>query len=197
MTELPVYNLEFPSYISTMDIGGYKFKRVPKYSELFPRLQHKIDVSGGEFPIKPNTGTHQLTALVELPDMESECLLPWATESKFKKIQDILLFLSLFTGRNVFALNPGEEKYPLRPDPRGHFWGGQLRLSARKNIKWKNKIFCELREENDTDGTMVFDWNPIDLGLEDTINEIMKTLSSKDWRDEYDTGYFILVSAKQ
>ena len=177
MKELAVYNLEFPAYINTLDITGYKFKRIADYATAFVGLQHIIEVSGGEFPIKPNTGTHQKTAIVEVPETEEEAILPWVKESKFTKLQDILLFLTLFTGRNVFALNPGEERYPLRPDPRGHFWGGQFRLSIQHEVKWRHKTTGEFKSEEEMGNVPIFDYNRLDLVLEKTICEHLDTIN--------------------
>lgn len=193
MKELSVYNLEFPAYIDTLDIAGYKFKRIDDYATAFADLQHTIEVFGSEFPIKPNTGTHQKTAIVEIPEQEEKAILPWTKEGKFTKLQDILLLLSLFTGRNVFTLNQEEEKYPLRPDPRGHFWGGQLRLSVQRDVKWRHKTTGEFKSEEEMKGVPVFDYDYLDLGLEKTICFILETLQSKTWRDEYGTGYFIFT----
>jgi hypothetical protein len=193
MKELVVYNLEFPRYVYTLEIEGYKFKRVIDYEKAFAGLQHKIEVVGSEFPIKPTTGTHQHTAFVEIPEKENMAILPWIKDSNFTKLQDVLLFLTLFTGRNVFALNPGEEKYPLRPDPRGHFWGGQFRLSTRKDIKWRNKKTGVLLSDNEMRGKCVFDYEHLDLGLEKTINEVLKIIVSEKWREIYDSGYFIFT----
>src|SRR3989338_10407277 len=193
MKELLVYNLEFPAYINTLDIAGYKFKRITDYATAFAGLQHTIEVSGSEFPIKPITGTHQQTAIVEVPDKEEEAILPWAEESKFTKLQDVLLFLILFTGRNVFALNLGEEKYPLRPDPRGHFWGGQFRLSLQRDVRWKHKTTGEFKTDEEMKNTPVFDYNYLDMGLEKTICLLLETINSKNWRAKYGTGYFIFT----
>lgn len=193
MKELAVYNLEFPAYANTLDIAGYKFKRIADYATAFAGLQHIIEVSGSEFPIKPNTGTHQKTATVGIPETEEKAILPWAKGSKFTKLQDILLFLSLFIGRNVFTLNPGEEKYPLRPDPRGHFWGGQFRLSAQSDIKWRHKTTGVLKSEEEMINTSVFDYNRVDLGLEKTICALLDTINSKSWHEKYGTGYFIFT----
>lgn len=193
MKELSVYNLEFPVYIDTLNISGYKFKRIPNYASAFVGLQHTIKVIGSEFPIEPNTGTHQLTATVEIPSEENSCILPWTKDSKFSKLQDVILFLSLFTGRNVFVLNPGEEKYPLRPDPRGHFWGGQFRLSIRRNTKWRDKITGAIYSDEEMEGKPVYNYEHLDFGLEGTINDILQTIASQKWRDEYDTGYFIFT----
>ena len=193
MKELPVYNLEFPAYIHILNIAGYIFKRVVGYENAFLGLQHIIEVSGSEFPIKLNTGTHQQTATVEIPEEEEIAILPWAKKSKFTKLQDVLLFLTLFTGRNVFAFNPGEEKYPLRPDPRGHFWGGQFRLSAQHDVKWRHKTTGTLKLEKDMINTSVFDYDRVDLGLEKTICTLLDTINSKSWRKKYGTGYFIFT----
>jgi len=193
MKELSVYNLEFPAYADILEITGYKFKRITDYMTAFAGLQHIIDVSGGEFPIRPVTGTHQKTAIAEVPEIEEGAILPWASKSKVTKLQDILLFLTLFTGRNVFALKPNEEKYPLRPDPRGHFWGGQFRLSEIRDVKWRHKQTRELKTEEEMKGTPTFDYDYLDMGLEKTIHLVLETISSKDWRAKYGTGYFIFT----
>jgi len=193
MKELPVYNLEFPAYVNIINIAGYKFKRVANYNTAFSGLQHIVEVFGSEFPIKLNTGTHQQTAIVEIPVEEESAILPWAKESKFTKLQDVLLFLTLFTGRNVFVLNPGEEKYPLRPDPRGHFWGGQFRLSMQHDVKWRHRTTSELRTDEEMKKVSVFDYDRLDLGLEKTICALLDTVSSGSWRDKYGAGYFIFT----
>jgi len=193
MKILTVYNLEFPAYVYELNICGYIFKRASNYENVFAGLQHTITVSGGEFPIRPNTGTHQATATVEIPDLEDSCILPWVKESKFSNLQDVLLFLSLFTGRNVFALNPGEEKFPLRPDSRGNFWGGQFRLSAYSNARWRNSKTGEIRTEDRMKGVPIFDWHCFDDGIEKTITDLLKLIVSKDWTEIYANGYFIFT----
>lgn len=193
MKELSVYNLKFPAYIHELNIADYKFKRGADYEKAFAGLQHIIEVSGSEFPEKPNTGTHQQTALVEIPGKEGPAILPWAEESNFTKLQDILLFLTLFIGRNVFVLNPGEEQYPLRPDPRGHFWGGQFRLSIRRDVKWRHRETGEFRSDKEMKTQPVSDYNYLDFGLEQTINEVMNTITTQKWLEEYGSGYFIFI----
>ena len=148
---------------------------------------------GSEYPIRLNTGTHQLTAIMEVPDEEDNCILPWLEKSRFKRMQDVLLFLSLFTGRNVFSLKPEEEGLPLILDPRQHRWGGQFRLSIYNNKKWRNKNTGVILSDEQIKGTPVFDYNRIDLGLEETINQILKTISSPEWKNEYNAGYFIFT----
>lgn len=193
MKTLAVYNLEFPTYNQNLDISGYKFVRVPNYNEAFSLLAHKINVSGSEFPIVPTTGTHQQTATVEVPDHEQEPILPWDKSGNYKKLQDILLFLTLFTGRNVFALNPGEEKYPLRPDPREHFYGGQFHLSARQDIRWQHKKTGELLSGEQIKGKDVYAYEHIDIGLGQTIEEVVATIASEEWRKTYGDGYSVFL----
>jgi len=193
MRKLLIFNLEFPVYINVLDIAGYRFRRVTDYANAFSGLQHTIEVFGSEFPIKPTTGTHQQTATVEIPDREDSAILPWAKESRFTKFQDILLFLTLFTGRNVFALRPGEEKYPLRPDSRCHFWGGQFRLSRQRDVKWRHKTTGEFKTDEEMKSLPVFDYDYLDMGLEKTICLVLQTLQSKNWRKEYGSGYFIFT----
>lgn len=193
MKELRVYNLEFPDYIHELNIGGYKFKRIADYEKALAGLQQIVEEIGSEFPKKLNTGTHQQTALVEIPAKEESAILPWVKEGKFTKLQDVLLFLTLFTGRNVFALNPGEEKYPLRPDPRGNFYGGQFRLSEHRDVKWRHKKTGDFRTDKEMENQPVFDYDHLDFSLEITINEVLATIGSEKWREVYGNGYFIFT----
>jgi hypothetical protein len=193
MKELTVYNLEFPDYIDDFNVAGYKFKRVANYDDALAGLQHTVESMGGEFTIKLNTGTHQGTALVEIPDSEDAAILPWDKEGGFKKLQDVLLLLSLFRGRNIFALNPGEEKFPLRPDPRRHFYGGQFRLSVRHDDRWRNKSTGEIIGDDKMAGRNVYDYTRYDLGVESTVNEVIATISSKAWLEKFDGGYILFL----
>jgi len=193
MTKLPVYNLEFPDYVTSLNIDGYQFERVADYEQAFVNLQHVVQVIGGEFPRNLNTGTHQQTATVTIPDIEDSAILPWGKDTKVTKLNDVLLLLTLFVGRNVFVLNPGEEKYPLRPDPRGHFWGGQFRLSAIQDIKWRCKATGDLISDTEMKGRLVADYDHLDMGLEQTINQVLNTISSQSWINTYDIGYFIFL----
>jgi len=193
MKKLAVYNLEFPPNVRDMTMCGYRFSRIENYDEAFSKLAHRITVSGGEFPIIPTTGSHQQTAFVEVPETEEDPVLPWDKKGGYTKLQDVLLFLTLFTGRNVFALNPGEEKYPLRPDPREHVYGGQFHLSARRIERWCNKETGELLTEKEVQGKAVWNYDLIDLGLEQTINQVIETIASPKWQTTYSDGYFIFL----
>ena len=193
MKELLVFNLEFPEYIQEINIAGYKFKRVVEYANAFAGLQHIIESVGGEFSVRLNTGTHQHTANVEVPEKEESAILPWIKDSNFTKLQDVLLFLTLFTGRNVFAINPGDEGKPLRPDPRIHFWGGQFRLSIHRDVRWRHRETGEFRTDEEMKDKPVFDYDNLDFGLERAVNEVLDKIASKEWGEKYGNGYFIFT----
>ncbi len=190
---MSVYNLEFPEYMHNLSIAGYEFKRIPAYKEAYMGLQHTVHVIGTEFDQIPCTGTHQLTAIVTTPKVQESCILPWGKNKNYTKLLDVLLLLSLFTGRNVFTVEKDEENLPLRPDPRHQFWGGQLRLSMRRNVKYKNKKSGAIISEEDMKGNPVWDFHRLDFGLEDTINELLSTIKTEKWRETYDTGFFIFT----
>ncbi len=197
MNKLSIYNLEFPSYVNEIDVAGYKFKRIADYEKSFAGLQHIIDAYGDEFERKNNTGTHQKTAEVEIPKKENPPILPWGY--KAKRLDDVLLFLTLFTGRNVFALKPGEEKHAITQDPRMHRNGGEFRLSTLEYTRWRNKKTGELLSEQEMTKIskgrpmLQFDYDLISLRLEKTVNQVLATISSAGWKKEYGEGYFIFL----
>lgn len=193
MSELSIYNLVFPDNVHTLDIAGYQFMRASNYAQAFAGLQHTIDVMGGEFPVVPTNGSHQKTATLSLPVHEEPPLLPWINNSNCTRLQDVLLFLSLFTGRNVFALKPEHEGFPIRRDLREHFWGGQFRLSARINEKYRRHADGQLYSPEEVNGKSIDDYDHLNLGLPDTVNEVLQTISDETWRRDYDTGYFIFT----
>lgn len=193
MRELKVYNLEFPDYVNTLEIGEYKFKRVDNYGEVICNLQWLVRVIGGEFDRKLSTGTHQITATVELPDKEKQAILPWGEYNKCTRLNDVLLLLTLFSGRNVFALKDGEEKFPIIQDSRGHFFGGQFTLSAHHDVKWQNQETGNIFSENEINGNESYEYNPVDLGFEKTINQALETIASDEWQNKYDKGYSLFL----
>ena len=98
-----VYNLEFPSWCEEMTIFGYHFTRVDDYQTKVTGLQHLVEINV-EFQIRRNTGNHAVTAYVDLPEKEQKAVLAWADRSN-TALTDILLLLSIFTRRDVFALD--------------------------------------------------------------------------------------------
>lgn len=187
-----VYNLEFPAYVRTLDIDGYRFLRVEGYETALLGLQHRIDVTY-EFNVPPNTGSHQRTAIAAFPEREQPSILPWEADTVVTRLQDILLLLSLFTGRNVFAIAEAEQARVLRPDPREHFYGGDFRLAALVEDKYRNIRTGAILTEDEIRGVPLFDYEHFDAGLEKTVNQILLTISSEDWRREYGDGYCLFL----
>lgn len=193
MNTLQVYNLEFPDYIHELNIGGYRFVRVPDYENAFKKLQHKVEVIGSEFHVVPVTGSHQITATVEIPDSESDAILPWNPEMKATLLQDVVLFLTLFTGRNVFALEPLQEKQIITADPRLHPWGAQFHLSIQREIIWQNRHSGEIISDAQMQGQQKADYNLLDFGLENTIKGVLATIMLPEWKNEYDNAFFLFT----
>jgi hypothetical protein len=177
----PVYNLEFPSWCPELNIFGYRFTRVDDYRERFLSLQHLVS-SISEFAEEPNTGTHSITAFVELPDSEEkEAVFDWSGSNN-TALMDVLLLLALFTGRDVFTLKPQNSKQIKKnkdviiADPRVYQWGGILRCS----IPYKKQPI----------GPEPFGY---DIGFEEGINQIYKLIRSDEWQKEYKRGYFLFL----
>ena len=177
----PVYNLEFPSWCPALNVYGYQFTRVDDYQEKFLSLQHLVS-SFSEFAEDVNTGTHAITAFVELPEVEDEAMLDWSGSNN-TALMDILLLLTLFTGRDVFALKPQSDKQiqmsngAIIADPRVFQWGGVLRCS----IPYKKQPI-----EPEPFG--------YDIGYEEGINQIYNLIRSDEWQKEYRKGYFLFLA---
>lgn len=192
MNPLDVYNLEFPAYVNELNIGGYSFRRVENYEAALLGLQHRAEILL-EFNVRSNTGTHQLTATVQIPDNQQPGILPWAAEGNFTKLQDVLLLLTLFTGRNVFALNEGENGLVLRPDPREHFYGQDFILSLKTKDRYRHRESGRIFTEKQMQGVPIFDYDHFDGGLEETLNEVLETITSEEWQAEYGNGYCLFL----
>lgn len=177
----PVYNLEFPSWCSELSIYGYQFTRVDDYKERIRKLQHRVSFIS-EFDVKANTGTHSITAFVELPDSEDKAVLDWP-ESTNTVLVDVLLLLSLFTSRDIFVLEPQNDKVikesdsVIVADPRVCLWGGILRCS----IPYKKQPI---------------EPEPIgyDIGFVEGINQIYELIRSDEWQKEYIKGDFLFLA---
>jgi hypothetical protein len=104
-----VYNLKFRSRCPSFTIAGYQFHRVDDYAEKVVRLQHLVN-SHSEFKFLVNTGEHIITAHVDTPQTEEKAVLEWGDDSESTALSDILLLLSIFTGRDVFVMNTPPRK---------------------------------------------------------------------------------------
>jgi len=169
-----IYNFEFPSFCKQIKIDSYIFQRVPEYAERVKSLQHGVSVTH-EFSIPTTTGSHAITSLVDLPSKEKKAVFPWGNE-KSTALDDILLFLSIFTSRHVFAAEPDENGNSIIvADPRQYDLGRSLRTSLPYE---RNEL---------VDGSVY------NAGFENGINKIYKRVRRKKWLESYGNGYFLFI----
>src|SRR3990170_8436993 len=126
---LAVYNLEFPSWCDRLVVGPYEFTRIPDYRSALLGLQHNVTFTS-EFEVRAETGTHQLTAHVAVRGDHGDSVF-WGGKKGATALDDVVLLLSLLTGREVFAY-PTDLGIPqhelLLADPRPHAGGSLLRV---------------------------------------------------------------------
>lgn len=190
---LQIYNLEFPPYIEELKIGDYVFKRVENYEEVFNGMMCLVNSFGSEFNTQIKTGSHQITAIVEIPQKEKKCVLPFGND-KFTQLDDILFLLTIFDDRNVFKKDWEDSKdIALVSDHRMHQYGGQLACSIQYKSKWRDKKSGELKTEAEMKNIPVFDYDQVNIGYENTINKVLVLISSKNWQDKYEGGYFLFL----
>ena len=176
----PVYNLKFPSGCSSITIFSYRFIKIDGYPEQLQKLQHLISYHA-DINISANTGQHAHTAFVEIPDTEQKTVFKWK-DACSTALDDILLLLSLFTRRDVFAMEKGQENNVILADPRVYDWGGILRVSI------------PYRKINQQE--TVEDIYPCDIGFEEGLNQIYSLIRSEEWQNKYRGGHFLFL-AKQ
>lgn len=171
-----VFNFEFPYGCPEVSIFGYKFFRVANYQDKVKRLQY-LSTGFSEFEIPANTGEHTITAYVEIPENEKLSILERAESST--ALSDILLLISIFTRRDVFAVDECESKKlgVILQDARIYQWGGLLQCS----IPYKG----ELIESNP---------NEYDIGFEIGLNQIYELMRSEEWQKEYQKGYYLFLA---
>ncbi|MEZ4708132.1 MAG: hypothetical protein R3A44_13055 [Caldilineaceae bacterium] len=178
----PIYNLEFPSRCPELNIFGYRFLRVRNYEEKVCGLQHLVTMHS-EFSIQANTGGHAHTANVEFQKKEELAVLEWSGSDN-SALMDVLLLLSIFTGRDVFAketrntaIDDNEDANVIVADSRVYKWGGILRCS----IPYKKQPV-----EPESLG--------YNIGFEDGINDIYGLIRSDAWQEKYAKGYFLFLA---
>lgn len=173
----PIYNLEFPYYCNEITIFQYLFVRDRDYPKKLNQLQ-QLGGAFSEFKISPNTGKHAVTGFVNLPIPEPTATLEWSGELN-TALMDILLLLSLFTGREVFAGEPETEGFGpeavITRDPRVYKWGGILRASPVFKANSDEPYSCN-------------------IGFENTINRVYELIRSQKWQQKYRGGYFLFLA---
>jgi hypothetical protein len=177
---LDVYNLEFRSWCEEMTIAGYRFVRVAEYPEQLQGLHHRITFHS-EFGVKAATGGHRITARVFPPETEDRAVLPWK-DDRATALEDVLMLLSIFTGRNVFVCRNEVMNAPVSvvvADPRDDLWGGVIRGS----IPYER-----------APGPTKNDGVPHgDVGLETHLNQVYQWMSTAEWRETYRDGHYLLL----
>lgn len=158
-----------------MNIHGYHFTRVEDYREKVLRLQHKVPFQS-EFKISQTMGEHVITAYVDLPKHEDKAVFEWSQRNA-TALNDILLLLSIFTGRDVFVSESDKGDRFYLTDPR-QYRGGILRASLPYKASHAD------RSKN------VIAYN---IGFEEELNRIYVLIKSKEWLQKYKRGYFLFL----
>ncbi|MEA1959516.1 MAG: hypothetical protein U9N44_07685 [Chloroflexota bacterium] len=174
-----VYNLEFPSWCKEMTIFGYRFTRVDDYQERLQSLQH-LPTFRSEFQIRANTGSHAVTAYVNIPEREEKPVIK-QHGSDNTALSDILLLLSIFTSRDVFMVDNANSDWKYRTfmaDPRYYHYGGGLRLS----IPYKSRPIPD-------DDPFSYD-----IGFEEGTNQVYALIRGEEWQHKYDNGHYLVLA---
>ena len=175
-TQYDVYNLEFQWPDEEMQIGPYVFIPLEDYQDRFLDLQHLVAVHGGHHgSIEPCTGSHQITGSVVCPQKQRVAALGWGHEAA-TELDDIVLLLSLFTGRKVFVLEAEDRGEALIADPRLFHYGGGLRLSLPQT-----KRTSSLGEDD------------YSIDLAGGLSNVNETIRSEGWRSTYGKGHFLFL----
>lgn len=170
-----VYNLVFPSGCQSMTIFDYKFTKMEDYQVQLQKLQQLVAYHA-DVKIRINTGEHAATSFVEKTGSHQKAIPEWGI-SKSSALDDILLLLSLFTGRDVFVVDKVEENMAIVADPRKYSGSGILRCS----IPYK----ADKSGNANKSSSIAF---PCDIGFEEGINEIYTIIKSEEWQNKYKKG---------
>lgn len=187
-----IYNLEFPAYLKILVLDGYEIKRLENYEEAYSKMMWLADSSGSEFSTNIQTGQHQATGIVE--EIGKQSTLPWGN-SDSTRLNGICLILSLFTGRNVFALEEDahNDSPTLISDHRIYNYGGILRCSLPHEDEYFNEETLEPLTEEEIENDEYYFVNRRDIGFGKGVNKILDLISSSDWKTKYRDGYFLFL----
>ena len=135
-----------------------------------------------EFRIKACDGQHAITANVDIPEKEEKAVLEFSTPNA-TALDDILLLLSLFTGRDVFTFERRDEREVITADPREYPWGGILVCSI------PYRASGEMSDEDALRGVF-----PFDIGREEGLNAVYSVIRTDEWLRKYERGYFLFLA---
>ncbi len=122
-------------------------------------------------------GEHVITAFVDLPEREDNAVLEWS-KPKATALDDLLLLLSIFSGRDVFLSKSDKGDGVYQADPRQYHGGGVLRAS----LPYK----ASHTDPNKKDIAY-------DVGFEEELNRIYLLIRSEEWLQKYRRGYFLFL----
>jgi hypothetical protein len=125
-----------------------------------------------------NLGQHSHTAFVKCPIKEKKAILNWGMADA-TALNDIVLLLSLLTGRNIFFVDDDKnlEHFSTYADSRHAYWGGSIGVS----IPYEKKIVTDI-------------YDAYNIGFEKGINSIYNLIRSYEWQKEYQGGYFLFLT---
>ena len=172
-----VFNLEFPSWTKEICIHGYRFYRVENYEERLKALQHLTNCHS-EFSVLRNEGGHSHTAYVDLPDSEPIAVISPGTGST--ALDDIVLLLSLFTGREVLAFD----------EPIGDKHADGVIIANPNESRRLGVLICSIPYRSDDSG----EYPPGNAGFADGINAVYARIRSAQWQREYGPSLFLLLA---
>ena len=176
-----VYNLEFRPWCRVMTVFGYRFHRVKDYEEKLKSLHHLIS-GQSEFAVSACDGQHAVTANVDIPDHEEMAVLDWSGENH-TALDDVLLLISLFTGRDVFCFDRRDEREVIIADQRQYQWGGGLACSI------PYKASHDASKEDMMNSRFAFD-----IGCEEGLNDTYRRIRTEQWRSTYGRGRFLFLA---
>ncbi|KXK27295.1 MAG: hypothetical protein TR69_WS6001000169 [candidate division WS6 bacterium OLB20] len=187
-----IYNLEFPVYVQRLTLDGYEFVRLENYEEAHSKMMWLVNSSGSEFSTNIQTGQHQATGTVQ--EINKEASLPWGNTNS-TRLNDICLVLSIFTGRNVFAVEESvhNDTPTLISDHRMYNYGGILRCSIAYEAEYFNEDTLETLTESERENDEYYFVNQPDVGFGKGINQILDLISTPEWKTKYGDGYFLFL----
>lgn len=174
-----LFNMQFRPYCNSMCVGNWIIERVADYDSKQALLSNQIEFHGVEFSGTPTIGqnavTGTLTCTVAEPPSTSALLGASNTA-----IDDIVILLRLFTGREVAYATPeameDENLLGLHLDHRQYGFGKVIRTSI-PYVKGPNLCPSGLK------------WK--DESVEAILNKLLATISDKEWLDVYHNGAFL------
>ncbi len=158
-----------------MTILNYTFKREEDYAQKVTQLSHH-GTSYGEFNLTYSTGKHVITATVESPSNES--FSPLAHGAPMKTLDDVLLILSLFTGREVFSTTNSNisDNIAIARDFRPYLCYETLGVSIPPRLVKNDRGIA------------------VDFGFEEDLDKVLRLIHTKEWLEKFEQGQLLFIA---